>query len=252
MIPVVVWMAVPAPAPVRPPRAVAPPEDEAPQAVAPVTSPARTRPAPTGRAAPPPPVEPGEAPRPPAKPATGIAGKVVDEKGAPVMSYWIGVSSFAPSGGGDAGALTALKRQIDDTDGAFELTDLAPGRYELAVSVISGPLLRTQSIEVTSGAMTQGVRLVIHPGVTVTGTVTDAATHAPLEGARAFVEMGGMSTQRPWTRGGAFTLDDAPAERFDLTVTCLGYVPKIVRGLQGLPGGPPVHVNVSLDRLGAP
>ncbi len=248
LVPLAAWLALPTPPPAPAPRAVAPREDEAPRSVVTADPPARTRPIPTGRAEPPPPVAGDEAPRPPDQAATGIAGRVVDEKGAPVMSYWIGVDSFAPSGGGDAGALTARRRQIDDAEGAFELTDLAPGRYELVVSVVAGPLSRSQSIEVTSGTMTRGVRLVVHPGVRVIGNVTDAATHAPLDNARAWVAMGGLATQRPWTRGGQFTLDDAPAERFDLTVTCWGYIPRTVRGLRGRRMGRPC-VEVALDRF---
>ncbi len=182
-------------------------------------------------------------------PPTGIAGTVVDEQGQPVMSYTVGVDVFRPAGGGgDAGALVSQRRAIDDAEGAFALTDLAPGHYELAVSVRLGPLARSAGVEVTPGAMTTGVRIVVHPGVTVTGTVTDAATHAPIDGAKAFVLWGGLSTRQPRTVGGAFTLEDAPSGRFDLRVLALGYAPKIVPGLEGRPGAPPVHVDVTLER----
>jgi hypothetical protein len=182
--------------------------------------------------------------------ATGIAGTVVDPSGLPVMAYWIGVDSFTPassSNAADAGALARLKRQIDDPEGAFELPDLGPGRYELAVSVTLGPMSRSQPIQVTAGTMTKA-RIVAAPGVTVSGYVTDAATKAPIDGAQVFVLMGGMSTKQPRTVGGAYLLDDAPLGRFDLRVFAFGYSLKIVPGLQGVPGGKPLRVDVALDR----
>jgi len=250
VVPLVVWLVLPSPPPVSAPtpapRAPAPPvEDERPRS-------------PSARPAPPAPTDVARSVAPPhdedggVEVKTGIAGHVVDAAGAPVMTFSIGVASFKAAGGVDGGAGGAARRDVDDAEGAFELTDLAPGRYELVVSPMAGAFTRSQAIDVTPGAMTRGVRVVVQPGVTVTGTVTDAATGAPLDGARASVQVNGISTRRPFTRGGEFTLHDVPVDRFELLVTCPGYMPKVVPDLQGRPGGPPLRVEVALERLSPP
>jgi Carboxypeptidase regulatory-like domain len=180
---------------------------------------------------------------------TGIAGNVVDETGAPVMSYMLGVASFEPaSGGKDGGAPPAFKAEIDDVEGAFERTDLAPGRYVLAVSVRLGPMARSQSVEVKPGAVTRGVRVVVHAGVTVVGTVTDATTHRPVDGAMVYALLGGMKTRTSLTRGGEFTVEGAPAEGFELHVFHGQYAEHVSRGLAGPAGGGPLRVDVALEK----
>jgi len=164
-----------------------------------------------------------------------------------VMGYWLAIDSFEPAGGGKDGG-TALPRhvEINDADGAFEWTELPAGRYALGVSVPLGPLSRSQLIDVAPGGMTRGVRLVTHPGVAVVGTVTDARTHAPIDGARVFVLLGTLSTRTGISRDGAFKVDGAPNGPFDLHVFCFGYVEKILRGLRGPAGGGPLHVDVAM------
>lgn len=190
-------------------------------------------------------------------PPTGIAGNVVDESGAPVMNYWLGVDSFEPAGGArDGGAAQPRHLEINDADGAFEWTELSAGRYTLGVSIPLGPLSRSQPIDVGAGSMIRGVRIVTHPGVTVAGTVTDAKTHAPIDGAQVFVRLGTLSTRIVTTRQGAFTIEGAPAGTFELHVFCFGYVEKIVRDLRAPAGGGPLHVDVAVlatkDDVAAP
>jgi hypothetical protein len=180
-------------------------------------------------------------------PPTGIAGNVVDESGAPVMSFWLAVDAFEPAGGArDGGAAQPRHIEINDADGAFEWTELSAGRYALGVSVPLGPLSRSQPIDVSAGTMTRGVHLVVHPGVTVAGKVTDAKTQEPIDGAQVFVRVGTLSTRIATTRQGAFTVEGAPAGSFELHVFCFGYVEKIVRDLRGPAGGGPLHVDVAL------
>jgi hypothetical protein len=176
----------------------------------------------------------------------GIAGNVVDEAGAPVMTFALGIASFEPAG--DAGARPAFTAHIDDAEGAFERTDLVPGRYVLAVSVPLGPMTTSASVEVKPGQVTRGVRIVVHPGITVVGTVTDAATGARIEDALAFVLVGGMQLRSPRTPGGEFKIEGAPAEGFDLHVFRLGYTEHVSRGLKPPAGANPFRVDVALTR----
>lgn len=181
-------------------------------------------------------------------PPMGIAGNVVDESGAPVVIYMLSIASFEPAAGGKDGGRGAAPRNltIDDASGAFEWTELGAGRYALAVSVREGPLSRSQSVEVSPGAMTRGVSIVVHPGVIVVGQITDAATHAPLDGARVFVDMGGLLVRSGPSRTGEFKLEGAPAGRFDLSVYRRGYSKEIVRDLQSPARGETLHVDVAL------
>jgi hypothetical protein len=184
---------------------------------------------------------------------TGIAGNVVDEAGAPVMTYVLAVASFEPSSGAvDGGAAPDFKAHIDDAEGAFERTDLAPGRYVLAVSVPRGPMATGPSVDVKPGAMTAGVRIVVHPGTTVVGTVTDAASGAPIEDAKVIALLGGMSTRPSASPGGAFKVEGAPAAGFDLVVLRAGYVENVTRGLSAPAGGGPLRVDVALQKRAPP
>jgi hypothetical protein len=171
---------------------------------------------------------------------TGIAGHVVDDAGTPVLAFWMTITSADA----DAGA----PRHFADMDGAFEIVDLAPGRYALlVVSAPPGPMARVGPIAVVADTLTDDLRVTLLHGVTVAGRVTDAATHAPVEGAKVYVLFDGLSTDQPRTKGGDFELTDAPTEPFDLRVSGMGYKPTMVPGLHGH-AGERLHVDVRLER----
>lgn len=188
-------------------------------------------------------------------PPSGLAGVVVDEAGAPEMIYSIAVESYAPPGGAaDAGARPGRKIAIavNDQDGAFEWTELPPGRYTVAASVHQRPIVRLRDVEVRPGAMTRGLRLVAAPGAVVVGTVVDESTRKPISGALVFVELGldlGLKVMPAFTNNGEYRLEGAPLGAFDLHVTHLGYTEHIAHGLTGTPGGE-LRVDVGLQRKG--
>lgn len=186
-------------------------------------------------------------------PPTGIAGNVVDETGAPVMICSIAVESFTPAGGAaDGGARPAQKISLDvkDQDGAFAWSDLAPGRYDLAVAAPYHPFARARGIEVRPGAVTTGVRLALSLGATVTGKVVDAKTNEPLGGAMVFAEMGvelGLKVMPVFSERGDYKLQGAPTDApFDLHVLRPGYDEHVTRGLRAAPDGAPLRVDVAL------
>lgn len=189
-------------------------------------------------------------------PPTGIAGNVVDETGAPVMQYWIAVEAIEPlSGTGPDGGSRPPQKislEVNSQEGTFEWTDLAPGRYSLALGVPMRPFVRQRGIEVRAGAVTRGVRFVSTPGVTVTGKVTDAKTGQPLDGALVFVELGldlGLKVLPGMTSAGEFKLEGAPAGAFDLHVTLLGYTEHVQR-LSAPAGSDSLRVDVALRKTG--
>jgi len=192
-------------------------------------------------------------------PPTGISGSVVDEAGTPVMIYWIAVESFRPTGapadGSDGGAAPPRKiaLTVNDQDGAFSWSVLAPGRYDLVVSAPQRPFVRAGGIEVAPGAVTKGVRIVAAPGAIVVGTVTSAKTHEPITGAIVFTELGvelGLTAVPAVSNNGEYRLEGASPAGFDLHVIHVGHEEHITRGLRAPANGEPLRVDVALRRLG--
>lgn len=147
--------------------------------------------------------------------AAGISGVVVEEDGAPVPTYLVGVDSFEPAGGEapDAGSARLPSMTVNDAEGAFTLEDLAPGRYVLGVGAAQHVIGRTAPIDVRAGTVTKGVRIVLARGRTVSGTVIDARTRKPLAGALVFAETPPTSAVRSvpslTSPAGEFTLEGA-------------------------------------------
>lgn len=184
-------------------------------------------------------------------PTSGIAGNVVDEGGGPVMSYWV---ALAPSMDGvDAGASLAPKllREVNDVNGAFELSDVAPGRYTIAVRAHPNPLARVHGIEVAAGTITRGVRIVVKHGATVIGTITDAVTNQPVSGAMVFTDRTaemGLPAMPTFNAKGEFRLENAPREPFTLHVLHPGYMEHVTRDVRATTDGPPLRIQVALQR----
>ena len=199
-------------------------------------------------------------------PPAGIAGHVVDEAGAPLMSYWIAVESFEPADAparangkpADLRPPRKIALEVDDVAGAFEWDDLAVGRYALAVSVPNRPLARARGIDVRPGTITRGIRIVTSAGTTVVGRVTEARTGQPLDGSLVFVELtlaaelGLKALPARSQPGGEFTLEGAPREVFDLHVLRTGYFESTVRGLKPRANGEPLRVDVKMSRWDEP
>jgi hypothetical protein len=185
-------------------------------------------------------------------PPSGASGNVVDDKGAPVMSYTLRVDTFEPMGGAKDGgaALPPLRLRVDDAEGAFELTDLAPGRYRLAASAARS-MARSPYFVVVPGVVTKGVRIEVKPPVTVVGKVVDAATGAPIDDAMVNAVLGGITTFPVRTVRGEFKVEGAPAEAFELRVFHPAYALGTLPNLVAPPGGGPLRVEVKLRKADA-
>jgi protocatechuate 3,4-dioxygenase beta subunit len=162
----------------------------------------------------------------------GIAGVVVDEQGKPVPSYMIAMESFVPADK-DVDPLGGLSQNVTDPGGAFELGGLARGKYVLTASAPGRPPQRSDSIEVTSGRTTRGVRIVLGRGLVLSGTVVDRSTHKPIAGARVALDAvtsTGVNRVPPVTTddAGAFTIDGAPTAAFSIRVTAPDYRDRIL------------------------
>ena len=120
------------------------------------------------------------------QPGGRITGTVTDAAtGTPVANEC--VTAFS---GGDP-----LTTAFTDPAGQYTLSGLASGTYEVGFTACGGgnyapqyyndkPTLATaDSVAVTAGTATLGIDAALASGGVITGTVTDAVTHAPISGA---------------------------------------------------------------------
>ena len=117
----------------------------------------------------------------------GISGTVVDDQGKPVPKFTIGVESFVPADK-SVDPLGGMSQTVNDPLGNFAMTKLARGRYVLTATSEGHPPARSDSIEVTAGRVTSGVRIVIGKGLLLSGTVVDRSTRKPIGGARVALD----------------------------------------------------------------
>jgi hypothetical protein len=161
-----------------------------------------------------------------------IDGVVVDERGGGVAPVAVGIESFVPAHGKALGHSNL--RTFEDPGGAFRWDKLGPGSYLLTASIPGRPPARSTRIEVRGGAVTGGVRIVIAPGGTLVGHVTDTAG-APIASANLafdFVSSIVESKASAQTDGtGGYRIDGAPAGPFTLRAEKDGFRTKLVSGL---------------------
>ncbi|MBK8980399.1 MAG: carboxypeptidase regulatory-like domain-containing protein [Planctomycetes bacterium] len=108
--------------------------------------------------------------------AAAIAGRVVDERGAPVTAAGVRVN---PAIGGSWRPGTEL---AVDADGRFELLGLQPGTQRVAAAC-PGYVPATVAVELAAGERRDDVVVTLARGASVAGTIVDDLGR-PLEGAR--------------------------------------------------------------------
>ena len=170
------------------------------------------------------------------RPGGGISGIVVDESGGPVNPFFVGVESFVPVLGGEYSVRPSSKA-VNDPGGAFTLEKLAPGTYVLSYGAEGRSATRSNPIEVASGRMTTGVRLVLSRGGTVEGQVFDEVARKPIAGAQ--ISFDATTSTRGESVGpatsdaqGKFRLENAPRGPFSLRVDASGFNTRILSGLR--------------------
>ena len=88
------------------------------------------------------------------RPGGSIEGVVLDDTGAAIPSFTVGVESF--SGAQSRSLRSTPPRKVDDARGAFRLEKLAPGRYVLTAGTSGKPPGRSDPIDVAGGIATTG------------------------------------------------------------------------------------------------
>jgi hypothetical protein len=165
-----------------------------------------------------------------------IEGVVLDERGAPVPSYLLGVESFTPAheSRGSPGGRTS---SYESPAGTFQLGGLDSGRYVLTVSSEGRPPARSDAIEVEAGRTTSNVRIVLARGGRLTGVVTDDATGKPIAGATVALDSatwtGANAIKAVSTDGnGVYALEGVPPQGpFSVRISSPDFTTRILTGL---------------------
>jgi len=162
-----------------------------------------------------------------------IEGVVVDERGASLPSFTLGIESFSPSRG--SGFDRTGPKTFEDPGGAFHLDRLAPGSYTLTAAAAGRPPTRSGPVEVSAGGATRDVRIVVPVGGTVTGVISDEG-HAPLAAVEVYFDqvssvIGSKASART-DASGTYRLDGAPAGPFTLLARKDGYRTKLVSSIR--------------------
>ncbi len=168
----------------------------------------------------------------------GIRGTVTGGDGAPVASFGVRIEQFVAADS-DVRRRPGTTTQFLSDNGRFEIPDLAPGRYDLAVTA-DGFAPGRVAVEVPSGAFGDG-SVALAGGADVTGGVTDAATGAAIAGASVSMPRGSASTAYTGADG-AFRLANVAPGTHTLVVAHPDYEP-MRRG--GVAAGAPVAVELT-------
>jgi hypothetical protein len=167
------------------------------------------------------------------RPGGTIEGVVVDDTGAPVPSFTVGVESYSGAQSRSLGGTPP--RKVDDPRGEFRLQKLAPGRYVLGAGAAGKPPGRSDAVDVAGGVATMGVRIVLPLGGAVTGHVFDEH-HAPLEGVDlrfdAVSSVVDSSAHAATDGTGRFRLEGAPIGPFTLRAQKDGFRIRMISGLR--------------------
>ncbi len=161
-----------------------------------------------------------------------IDGVVIDDRGAGVASYELGVESSSSRG---RGLRRGGRRRFEDSRGAFRLEKLPPGSYLLTATAPGKAVARSNVIDVASGVATSGVRIVLSQGGTVIGHVYDdrRAPIADVDLRFDFVSSVVDSDAVAKTDGaGVFRLEGAPSGPFTLRVAKEGFRLRLLSGLR--------------------
>ncbi len=176
--------------------------------------------------------------------AGAIAGSAVDDRGAVIDSFSVGVESFIPL----RGSSTPHGGTNPFTAGAFRLERLVPGTYVLTASTAGRPPARSSPIVVRSAIVTDGVKIVMMQGGIVMGRVEDDH-RAPLADVELDFDsvsaVAGSDAVATTDASGHYRLEGAPTGLFTVRVHKPGYRLKLVSGLS-VASGHTVTKDISL------
>ncbi len=183
-----------------------------------------------------------------------ITGRVIDPDGRPVQTYDIGVANARLKTPGNPMARTPQLPidQIDDDGGEFEFGPLQSGKYRLIVTTDDYAPVTTEPIDVSAGVEAGPVTVSLEGGSTMRGTVSDADTGEPIEGARVVFMVRRPQGQPPTDitdDRGHFELAQIPSGRGSIRVVHDDYVSEIFSGIE-VPRERALERDVAIDPIG--
>ena len=183
-----------------------------------------------------------------------IAGFVVDRAGRPVTDLAVAVTP-APTPGE---TIDQKVRRMDaeqegplrvrDAGGAFLVSGLAAGSYQVKVTAAGGTVGASQLISLGEGEQRSGLRLVVDTGDRVRGRVVDADSGKPLPDVRVSTQVASRWIETRTDPQGAFELDGllpGTEVRLDFGAPSADVVPETIE----LPPVPPNGVDAATVRL---
>jgi len=184
----------------------------------------------------------------------GLEGEVVDERGAPIATYLLGIESYQSASANAAPSPAGQVRSIQDPAGAFTWENLAPGRYVLTAGAEARPPTRSRAVDDEANRTTHHVRIVLPRGASVSGRVLDADTKKPIAGAHLALDR--VTTTRADAirpvdsdDQGRYTLDGAPGGGpFSLRIWREGYRTRVLTGLTTR-GAPALAQDIELNPI---
>ena len=136
-----------------------------------------------------------------------------------------------------------------DANGNYQIIqNLQPGTYNVSAETITGYIYATLTgIVVTAGAMTSGVNFALEPSGVITGTATNAVTHAALADIIVF----GNTSLAITNSTGQYTLNsNMPTGTYSVTeLFPTGYLTNTVNGI-AVTAGETTVANIALDPSG--
>ncbi|MER2560325.1 MAG: carboxypeptidase regulatory-like domain-containing protein [Myxococcaceae bacterium] len=150
-----------------------------------------------------------------------LQGLVRDEQGAPVPMF--SVLLQAKQGALELNAVEP--RHVVDADGAFHVSGVTPGAYELVIAAPGFAPSNPQVLELPPGEI-RSVEVRLGRGVQVQGSIVSRSTRAPLRGARVSLERSVDDTALPLARtdeNGRFSLGGLTPGRRSLLAEAEGH-----------------------------
>jgi len=135
-----------------------------------------------------------------------LGGKAVTAGGAPVAAFTVTALPLVGNGR-PASPLDGTTRVIHDDSGAFEISGLGPGTYELLLTSADGLTGKLSPLPLTAGQRRDDLTVTVRSGAAVTGQVVSFPENRALEGAQVTVMQHGQPTFASTGGEGRFRLE---------------------------------------------
>jgi hypothetical protein len=142
--------------------------------------------------------------------AGGIAGTVTSG-GEPLADFTVRIGGYTPRGGSRIFGEQKLTR-FASVDGVYQIDELEPGSYDLTISSPGFAPAELRGIVVPAGNYGDA-SADLDAGGSIAGTITDAETRAPINGAIVTLSTGFEGTIRYTAADGTYRIDSVAAGR---------------------------------------